>query len=110
MHPVSVQVSKTTIHGRAPQIFAVGVRMLRAAMRADPRLVAGLAAVLPELSAAGPAALDAEVVSAGMSPESTESRLYPVATAAETTGEDIASRTSPARAGDGLPVVDASAA
>jgi hypothetical protein len=52
-HPVAVvQVGKTTIHGRAPQIFAVGVRMVRAAMRADPRLIAGLADVLPEFSIA----------------------------------------------------------
>src|SRR5579884_2319273 len=70
-HPVSVQVAKTTIHGRAPQIFAVGVRMIRAAVRADPRLAAGLAAVLPELSA-GEAAQNETV---RMSPESTGSRL-----------------------------------
>ncbi len=104
-HPVSLQVAKTTIHGRAPQIFAVGVRMIRAAVRADPRLAAGLAAVLPELSA-GEAAQDE---TAEMSPEGTGSRLYPVTTA-EGSGEEISPRMSPTPAVSGLPMVTASAA
>lgn len=104
-HPVSVQVAKTTIHGRAPQIFAVGVRMIRAAVRADPRLAAGLTAVLPELSGRG----DAQKVPTQMSPEGTESRLYPVTTA-EGSGEEISPRKSQKSVTDGLPVVAASAA
>lgn len=103
-HPVSVQVAKTTIHGRAPQIFAVGVRMIRAAMRADPRLAAGLTAVLPELSAREAA----QTETAGMSPEGTERRLCP-APAAEGSGEEISPRMSQAAAVGGLPGVSASA-
>lgn len=105
-HPVSVQVTKTTIHGRAPQIFAVGVRMIRAAMRADPRLAAGLTAVLPELSVREAT----QTETAAMSPENTESRLYPATTATEGSGEEISPRVSPAPAGGGLPAVNASAA
>jgi predicted anti-sigma-YlaC factor YlaD len=104
-HPVSLQVAKTTIHGRAPQIFAVGVRMIRAAVRADPRLAAGLASVLPELSAGE--AVQCET--AEMSPEGTESRLYPV-TPAEGSGEEILPHVSPKHAVSGLPVMTASAA
>lgn len=105
-HPVSVQVAKTTIHGRAPQIFAVGVRMIRAAVRADPRLAAGLTAVLPELSARE--ATQTETTE--MSPENTESRLYPATTAAGGSGEEISPRMSPAPVAGGLPAVSASAA
>lgn len=105
-HPVvSVQVVKTTIHGRAPQIFAVGIRMIKAAVRADPRLAAGLAAVLPELSARK----TAQKETPEMSPEGTESHLYPATTAAEDSGEANAPRMSPEPAVGGLPLVTASA-
>jgi hypothetical protein len=92
MHPVAVEVSKTTIHGRAPQIFAVGVRMIRAALRADPRLAAGLAAVLPEVSAGRPvSALGvAEESSVDPSPGVSAGRLYASSSAVSTeTGEKI---------------------
>ena len=49
-HRVSVQVSKTTIHGSSAQLLAVGVRMVRAALAANPGLVTRLAAEVPELS------------------------------------------------------------
>jgi hypothetical protein len=91
-HPVSVQVAKTTIHGRAPQIFAVGVRMIRAAMRADPRLVDGLRAVLPELTldrAQGPQD-SVEEISAGVSPGTAARHLYQVSAAVSAeSGEKI---------------------
>ena len=79
--------------------------MIRAAVRADPRLAAGLAAVLPELSA-GEAA---QYETAEMSPEDTGSRLYP-ATTAEGSGEEISPRMSPKPTVSGLPVMTASAA
>jgi hypothetical protein len=80
---VSVQVTKTTIHGRAPQIFAVGVRMIRAAMRADPRLVEGLRAVLPELTVgrAEDPGDSIEEISAGVSPSTAARHLYQVSAA-----------------------------
>jgi hypothetical protein len=92
MHPVAVEVSKTTIHGRAPQIFAVGVRMIRAALRADPRLAAGLAAVLPEASAgrAASALGVAEENPADLSSGAVAGRLYASSPAVSTvSGEKI---------------------
>lgn len=82
-HPVSVQVAKTTIHGRAPQIFAVGVRMIRAAMRADPRLLEGLRAVLPELAVDRVEGLQdvVEEIPAGLSTSAAPRRLYQVSAA-----------------------------
>ncbi len=90
MHPVAVEVSKTTIHGRAPQIFAVGVRMIRAALRADPRLAAGLAAVLPEVSAGRTASAlgAAEENSADLSPAARAGRLYASPSAVSKEGDE----------------------
>jgi hypothetical protein len=48
-HRVSVQVSKTTIHGSSSQLLAVGMRMVRAAIAANPELAVRLAAEAPEL-------------------------------------------------------------
>ena len=107
-HPVSVQVAKTTIHGRAPQIFAVGVRMIRAAMRADPRLLEGLRAVLPELSvdqAEGPQDL-VEEIPAGLSPSAAPRRLYQVSAAVSAnTGEKIFGAAVTNRSGPGREAV-----
>ena len=80
--------------------------MIRAAVRADPRLAAGLTAVLPELSARK----STQTETAEMSPENTESRLCPATTAAEGSGEEISPRMSPAPAVSDLPTVSTSAA
>ena len=104
-HPVAVQVAKTTIHGRAPQIFAVGVRMIRAAMRADPRLAAGLAAVLPELSTdrvGGPRDL-VEENPAPLSSDADAGHLYPARRAVQADGgESSAPTLSPSACAGGL--------
>lgn len=49
-HPVAVEVAKTTIHGKSSQIFDVGLRMLRAAIVANPALLKRLELEAPELA------------------------------------------------------------
>jgi hypothetical protein len=49
-HPVAVEVAKTTIHGKSSQIFDVGLRVLRAAIVANPALLKRPELEAPELA------------------------------------------------------------